>query len=220
LILRVAFAETTALVCSINHIIQQSNDLSAISKDLVSGIRSLLYEDDHPAGESILMDQVQNTGHSKAKRPIHDNEKQARKQDHEDNERSRDQRFAPRRPGYLASLGTDFLQEFGGVRHCVNMLERLDITLERLDIAPAGALQIAPPANRRIDDRPEPIRARSRKNRGAEPGGHAPGQHFIAKPAAKVNLFLTGPNATRRPQCGPIMIGACECCGKAFIPRH
>ena len=167
------------------------------------------------------MDQVQNTGHSKAKRPNHDNEKQARKQDHEDNERSRDQRFAPRRPGYLASLGTDFLQEFDGVRHCVNMLERSDITLEeRSDIAPAGASQIALPANRRIDDRPEPIRAYSRNNRGAEPRGHAPKQLLIVKPTANVNLFLTGPNATRRPQCGPIMIGACECCGKAFIPRH
>jgi hypothetical protein len=65
------------------------------------------------------MDQIQNTGHRKAKRPVYDNEKQARKQDHEDNERGRNQRFAPGRPGYFASLRADLLQEFEGVRHCV-----------------------------------------------------------------------------------------------------
>jgi hypothetical protein len=101
------------------------------------------------------MDQVQNAGHGKAKCPIHDDEKQARKQDHQDNERSRNQRFAPGGPSHFASLGTDLLQEFEGVRHCVD-------ALERLDIAPAGggASQTGPPVNRRT--------APSLAGRGAE----------------------------------------------------
>ena len=92
-----------------------------------------------------LVDKVQSTGNGKAKHPIHNNEKQARKQDHENNERSSDQSFTPRGPSHLASLGADVLQEFQGVSHC------LDVT-QQLVIASAGrASQFALPVNHHVE---------------------------------------------------------------------
>jgi hypothetical protein len=92
-----------------------------------------------------LMDEVQNTGHSKAKHPIHNNEKQARKQDHENNEHGGNQSFAARRPSHLARLGANLLQEFQGVSHC------LDVT-QQLDVASAGrASQFALPVNHQVE---------------------------------------------------------------------
>jgi hypothetical protein len=77
-----------------------------------------------PPFESALVDQVQNTGHSNAKHPIYKKEKQARKQDHENNERGRDECFATRRPGHFTGLGPNLLQEFQGVSHCLDATQR------------------------------------------------------------------------------------------------
>ena len=76
--------------------------------------------------EGALVNQVQKTSHSKAQHPIDKKKKQTREQDHENDERGGDERFAARRPGHFAGLGADLLQEFQGVSHC-QMTQRLAI---------------------------------------------------------------------------------------------
>ena len=49
-------------------------------------------------------------------------EEQARKQNHHDDEDSRDQGFPARRPRDLVRFGTNFLQELERISHCSQLL--------------------------------------------------------------------------------------------------
>jgi hypothetical protein len=138
-----------------------------------------------PPVESASVDQVQKTRHRKTKNPIDKKEKQAREQDHENNERGGDESFAPRGPRHFAGLGADLLQEFQGVSHCLDVPQRLDIAS-----AAGSTSQVAPPANYQGENRPDLRETSDPKTQGTESRGQVPRFVLIIKRAAKANSIF------------------------------
>jgi hypothetical protein len=152
--------------------------------------------------EGALVNQVQKTSHSKAQHPIDKKKKQTREQDHENDERGGDERFAARRPGHFAGLGADLLQEFQRVSHCFDATEPLDVGR-----IPGPASNAAPPAvDRKMpppptrNESPDPGRNVLPKIKGAQPGACPPGLALIIERAANANSFFgqtLAPQASR-----------------------
>ena len=71
------------------------------------------------AGERSLTADTQNAADNEAQRPIYCDEKKTGEQDHEKNERRRDQGLTAGGPRNLGAFGADLLKEFQRVRHCV-----------------------------------------------------------------------------------------------------